>query len=414
MANAKLDTREARDRLKIQGKPHFRKIRDGLHLGFRRLRGKPGTWCARMYDEQKRAYTIEGLGTETELTFDVAQDAARAKFEQASGISARDTGPVTVGNIIDGYLAARERAGRDTSDARTRANALILPVLGEVEITKLKTKKIEDWLDALATARRRVRTKAGGEQKFRDLDDSDEGKRRRRSSANRTWTILKAALNWGFSKGKIASDAAWRNVKSFGSVDAARLRYLTIEESKRLINAVDPPFRPLVQAALLTGARYGQITRLRASDFNPDSGTLRLSTKKGNGELRTYHATLTDEGREFFAERCMGRTGDTLLFPNGDREWQKSEQGRPMREACDAAKIEPPVGFHGLRHTWASHAVMNGLPLLIVAKNLGHTDTRMVERHYGHLADDHVAKLIREHAPRFGIERDNAVVQLRT
>jgi integrase len=37
--------------------------------------------------------------------------------------------------------------------------------------------------------------------------------------------------------------------------------------------------------------------------------------------------------------------------------------------------------FHILRHTWASLAVMNGTPLLVVAKNLGHADTRVVEEH---------------------------------
>jgi hypothetical protein len=45
---------------------------------------------------------------------------------------------------------------------------------------------------------------------------------------------------------------------------------------------------------------------------------------------------------------------------------------------------------------------MNGVPLLIVAKNLGHTDTRMVERHYGHLAPSYIAEAIRAGAPRFG------------
>jgi integrase len=37
------------------------------------------------------------------------------------------------------------------------------------------------------------------------------------------------------------------------------------------------------------------------------------------------------------------------------------------------------VSFHILRHSWASLAVMAGVPLLVVAKNLGHADTRMVE-----------------------------------
>ena len=40
------------------------------------------------------------------------------------------------------------------------------------------------------------------------------------------------------------------------------------------------------------------------------------------------------------------------------------EQVREMAEACRGAKIEPPIGFHGLRHTWASLAVMGGTPLI--------------------------------------------------
>ena len=47
-----------------------------------------------------------------------------------------------------------------------------------------------------------------------------------------------------------------------------------------------------------------------------------------------------------------------------------------MREACINGRIVPAAGFHTLRHTWASHAVMNHVPLMIVARNLGHIDTQ--------------------------------------
>jgi integrase len=78
-----------------------------------------------------------------------------------------------------------------------------------------------------------------------------------------------------------------------------------------------------------------------------------------------------------------------------------------MRLAVTAAKIIPPITFHGLRHTWASLAVMAGMPLMIVARNLGHADTKMVERHYGHLAPSYVVDQVRQHAPRFGIGGGN-------
>jgi integrase len=72
-----------------------------------------------------------------------------------------------------------------------------------------------------------------------------------------------------------------------------------------------------------------------------------------------------------------------------------------------------PLGFHQLRHTWASHAVMNGVPLMIVAQNMGHTDTRMVEKFYGHLAPSFVADAIRKGAPQFGFTPSKKVVPLR-
>ena len=58
---------------------------------------------------------------------------------------------------------------------------------------------------------------------------------------------------------------------------------------------------------------------------------------------------------------------------------------------------------------------LNGVPLMVVAmvvaKNLGHTDTRMVEKHYGHLAPRYVADAIRAGAPKFGIKPEKTNVK---
>jgi integrase len=84
------------------------------------------------------------------------------------------------------------------------------------------------------------------------------------------------------------------------------------------------------------------------------------------------------------------------------------------QEAVDRANIKPAIGFHGLRHTWASLAVMNGTPLMIVARNLGYRDTRMCELHYADLARGHVGEAIRAGAPKFGMKPDSAVMPLRS
>jgi hypothetical protein len=55
---------------------------------------------------------------------------------------------------------------------------------------------------------------------------------------------------------------------------------------------------------------------------------------------------------------------------------------------------------------------MNGVPLLVVAKNLGHSDTRMVELHYGHLAPSYISDAIHAGAPKFGFKPEKRVVSL--
>ena len=188
------------------------------------------------------------------------------------------------------------------------------------------------------------------------------------------------------------------------------MRYLAVAEASRLLNACDPDFRRLAQAALVTGARYGELAALRAADFNPDSGTIHVRTSK-SGKGR--HIVLNDEGAALFKSLSAGKRGDALLLPKDDGSaWNKSHQARPMAAACKRARITPTVSFHILRHTWASLAVMAGAPLMVVGRNLGHADTRMVERHYGHLAPSYIADAIRAAAPKFGIKPDRKVASI--
>jgi integrase len=413
-----LETRTARGRLKVAHKPYFRLIEPGLHLGYRRLANGPGTWVVRRYSGDGK-YTVKNLTTaDGKLViaddFADANDRAILSFAQAQGRARLQghngvpQGPYTVDQAADDYLEYLRDEGRGEAaikDATWRINAFIRPTLGKSKVAALDVDQLRRWRANLAKAAPRLRTKADEKQKYRD--DADE--RARKSTANRILTVLKAILNHAFDEEKVASNKAWgRRVKPFENADAARIRYLTIDEAKRLVNACEAEFRPLVLAGLHTGGRYGQIAALTVNDFNPDVGTVDFRSRKGRGKEKSYSCVLTDEGVRFFKQACAGRAGDDLIFTKANGEpWAKSHQARPVAEAVAQAKIKPAIGFHGLRHTWASHAVMNGTPLLVVAKNLGHADTRMVERHYGHLSPGYVADAIRAGAPRFGFKPGN-------
>lgn len=249
---------------------------------------------------------------------------------------------------------------------------------------------------------------SGQQQNVRDTSDDPEASRRRRASANRILTILKAALNHAWRDGKAPSDEAWRRVSPFREVDAARVRYLDRDECRRLINASPEPLRRIMRAALLSGARYSELARMSVVDYHSDSGTLLVRTSKA-GKLR--HIELTAEGLEFFEQITAGRLGTEPLFHRDGARWGKSHQQRPLSEACRAGKISPAASFHILRHTYASLMVMDGVPLMVVARNLGHADTRMVEKHYGHLATSYIRQAIRSAKP-LGIGEPHNIVPL--
>jgi integrase len=80
-----------------------------------------------------------------------------------------------------------------------------------------------------------------------------------------------------------------------------------------------------------------------------------------------------------------------------------------MLDACNRAKIKPAVFFHVLRHTHGSTLAMRGVPMGVIAKQLGHADTRMTEKHYAHLAPSYVAETIRAHFPTLGIAGESTV-----
>jgi integrase len=216
---------------------------------------------------------------------------------------------------------------------------------------------------------------------------------------------LRAALTRAWRDGRIRSDDAWRRVEAFQGVSAARVRYLTIVEAQRLTNACDPDFRRLVQAALATGARVSELTALRVADFDPDAATVTVRMAKSG---RGRHIVLTEEGVALFRSFAAGRPGDAFLLTKAnDSPWLPQHQVTRMAAACTRARIEPAIGFHGLRHTYASHSIMNGAPLMVVARNLGHADTRMVEKYYGHLAPSYIADAVRKSAPKFGFKPGN-------
>lgn len=416
---ATITTKASRERLPTSKTVRWRAIDRGAHLGYRKG-ADGGTWVAR-FRRDDGVYRTEALGKADDsleangadvLDYYQAQAASRAWCEEQAAVQAGvDTeAPYTVADAIADYLDWYKLNRRAYQNTKTAADAHIVPALGEKLGRDLTSREIRRWHAALATSPARLRRSRHGPMKTREKPATSEAQRKRKSTANRVLTIFKAAMSHAVREGHVSSDAPWKNVAPFKNVDAATIRYLSEAECLRVVNACEGKFRDLVRGALLTGCRYGELTEVLCADFNPDSGTVQVrQTKAGNPR----HVFLSDEGRRFFVRITAGREGDKRIFlRDDDGSWGKSHQRRRLEAACERAKISPPVSFHIFRHTHASHLAMSGVPMPVIAAQLGHADTRVSEKHYAHLAPSYVANTIRAGMPVFGIDEADNVVPL--
>lgn len=399
--DSRIETREARGRLKTAAEPYWRSVSQGLAVGYRKGTAG-GIWYARKMADGR--YTKARLGIADDhrdadgsevLDYGQAVRAAMAfadsKPGDRPGGETGTAGGYTVAAACADYMEDYRVRGSDFTGTQQRVDAFILPQLGEVPAERLDAPQIRAWLNALVTA---------------DPADKD-ATRKARATANRNLTILKAALNFAFSNGKVGTDQAWRRCKPFPGVDLPKISYLSTPEARRLVNACEPDFRVLVHGALLTGCRYGELTALRVADVDPIGGRVFVAFSKSG---RPRHIPLTAEGVAFFARQITGKARDALVFARADGEaWGASWQCKRMAAACAAAGINPPVSFHILRHTYGSALAQCGVPLQAIAAALGHADTRMTERHYGHLSEQYVTDQVRANLPNFGFEPDNVV-----
>jgi integrase len=412
--NQKLDTRSARAKLQMRDSPYWVSLAPGCALGYRKG-PKGGVWLAKFVRDGLRQQTTLGPADDAfdpdgglAIAYADAQTRAREWFSALTR-PMRASGPYTVCDAVADYLVWFRATGRKSiKETEASVNAFILPQFGNDDVLSLTPTQLRKWHTEIAAAPPRLRTKSGGKQNVRDTAGDPEAARRRNATANRILTVLKAALNHAWREGKVPSDDAWRRVAPFREADAARVHYLDRDECRRLVNTSPEPLRTIVRGALLTGARYSELARMHVADFHRDSGTVLVRTSKA-GKVR--HIELTTEGLDFFNGITAGRASGEFLFHRDGAVWGKSHQQRPLAEACRAAKINPAASFHTLRHTYASLMVMDSVPLMVVARNLGHADTRMVEKHYGHLATSYVREAIRSAKP-LGIGDAVKVVRL--
>lgn len=170
------------------------------------------------------------------------------------------------------------------------------------------------------------------------------------------------------------------------------MRYLTVDEEARLLEALPPALRPLVEIAIHTGIRRGALLGLQWRDVEFQTENIRVPDHLSKNR-EEYYVRMNWRVRELLLE-VNDRGGFTqpedyvFCLGNGGRR-------RSIHSSFDRAKKRaglPDLHFHDLRHTAASRIVMAGGTLYDVTKHLGHQSPAMAER-YAHLSPDHMRKV---------------------
>ena len=350
-------------RLKLPNiKVHTETLAAGYYLTYTRHKNdRGGTWTARYFNKTTGKQVTKKIGRPDDyvtadgalfLDYDQACDAAmkwcgeqdRLAYRLATGIqvtSTKETEAFTINSALDLYLADSEMTRHNHKnflEDKNRIEVNIRAYIGSYEVRTLNKRVLTDWRDNLVTRGKHIRTAQGSPEKFRPPATPEE-LRMRKVTVNRSVATLKGALNFAAEEGLIPDDfAPWRSLKPFANVTAARQRYLTLDEQKKLIGAIqDEDFRDLVLGALTTGARYNELANLRVRDYQKESQRLYIAFGKGRGSYKTRWVNLSEEAIALFDRRCAGHDDEDLVFTHthprrgwAESIWRTTTNGRPV------------------------------------------------------------------------------------
>ena len=244
-------------------------------------------------------------------------------------------------------------------------------------------------------------TKKLDEIKYGDIVDysARKAKKLQKKTVNNHLSLIHRILTVGCKRGLIVAvpEIEWLKAPQ------PDFDFLGFEEAEKLVAAAHEDWRCMILLALRTGLRQGELLALRWTDVDLVAGriTVRRSVTKGrvldpaSGELVAMDAVTEPKsgkarevplGEEILgALKALHRTRSKLVFPDPTGEMRTSNGSKhPLWRACEGAGIRH-IRWHCLRHTFASHLAMRGVPLKVVQELLGHATMDMTMR-YAHLS----------------------------
>lgn len=313
-----------------------------------RLYDRKGVWWANLYyydgQRRKRVQRSTGILAEGKQSERTAERVARDM--EAALVAAK--GPRKVVRLDEAFraLAARKRRGDRSHATLEILSQKASKALEHFGATRDAATLTQADLEAYATAARQVRAAATVHRECREL-------------------IQAVALAGGPKL----------TIPDVGRVSKPRERWLTPDETSRLLAAAPARRREHLLAYRLLGVRKSELYRIEARDVDLAANEVRVRGTKS--ERSDRRIPLAPEMRAVLSRRMISFPSGPLFEP-----WTNAD--RDLRDAAIKAGLGP-VSFNDLRRSFATELARAEVPSLFLASLLGHTSTRMVEHVYAHV-----------------------------
>jgi integrase len=308
----------------------------------------------------------------------------------AAGPAPSNAPLASVGDLIEAYMATY--AGRDR--ARLYRLTEWKALLGTRPLAGLTDDDLFHAIESIAAQPARIFM--GYDADRRPIHRAKG--QRSPATVNRYRSTIAAVFTWAIKKRR--APKGWKNpcggLDSYTEANAV-VRFLSPEERARLLAACKaagwPRLYALVLMAITTGARRGELQRLRWSDIELDRAQAHVRalpgehvSKNGDAKVLPLVPAVVEALSGFRArdaQRFKLALANTLVFHSAIKPDVAFNFEAQWRQALKDGRIAQ-FRFHDLRHTCASYLAQEGASLLEIADVMGHRQLAMVKR-YAHL-----------------------------
>jgi integrase len=349
------------------------------------------TYALRYRDKHNRQCQFK-IGNYGDMTFEKARKAAEQARSQvvlgkdpAGDKRVKRKVPTLSYFVQFHYLPHIKQNKRNWKTDLSMLKTHILPKFGTQHLDKISTQSVSDFHHGLVS------------------------KGLAKGTANRGLVLLKhmfnVALKWN-TPGVTENPA--KGVKLF-EANNARERYLTSEETQRLLVAVEKSkntqLKYIVPLLLLLGCRKRELLDARWEEFDLDRRIWRIPMSKSG---KSRHVPLSKAALEII-QKLPRFDCCPYLIPNPDTLKPHVQ----IHKAWDNARIAaglPDVRMHDLRHSMASNMVNSGRSIYEVAKVLGHSQLKTTQR-YAHLSQETLLEAVDAAAEATGTDWGQAQIE---